>query len=37
MDETVQARMKKKFDICYILAKEGLAFKKYRGGSRGGG
>ena len=27
MDETVQARMKKKFDICYILAKEGLAFK----------
>ena len=29
MDDTVLSRMKRKFDICYVLAKEGLAFKKY--------
>ena len=29
MDEAVQARMKKKFDICYVIAKESLAFRKY--------
>ena len=29
MDGTVLARMKRKFDVCYVLAKEDLAFKKY--------
>ena len=29
MDESVQSRMKKKFDICYVMAKEDMAFKKY--------
>ena len=29
MDEAVHARMKKKFDICYVMAKESLAFRKY--------
>ena len=29
MDEAVKKRMKKKFDICYLLAKEGIAFHKY--------
>ena len=29
MDETVKARMKKKFDICFVMAKEGVAFRKY--------
>lgn len=29
MDESVRSRMKKKFDICYMMAKEGMAFKKY--------
>ena len=29
MDEAVQGRMKKKFDICYVMAKESLGFRKY--------
>ena len=29
MDDQVMERMKKKFDICYIMAKEGIAFRKY--------
>ncbi len=29
MDDQVMERMKKKFDICYVMAKEGLAFRKY--------
>ena len=29
MDEAVQGHMKKKFDICYVMAKEGLSFRKY--------
>ena len=29
MDETVNKRMMKKFEICYLLAKEGIAFHKY--------
>ena len=29
MDYTVLSHMKVKFDICHVLAKEGLAFKKY--------
>ena len=29
MDEVVQGRMKKKFDICYIMAKESVGFRKY--------
>ena len=29
MDKTVQERMKRKFDICYVLAKESLSFSKY--------
>ena len=29
MDRTVKERMIKKFDICFVMAKEGLAFRKY--------
>ena len=29
MDEAVQGWMKKKFDICYVMAKESLSFRKY--------
>lgn len=29
MDETTQKRMERKFDICYVMAKESMAFKKY--------
>ena len=29
MDETVKEQMKKKSEICYLLAKEGIAFHKY--------
>ena len=29
MDEAVQERMKRKFDICYVLAKESMSFRKY--------
>ena len=29
MDRAVQARMKRKFDICYVMAKESLRFRKY--------
>ena len=29
MEATAMARMVKKFDICYVLAKESLAFRKY--------
>ncbi len=29
MDEAVQGCMKKKFDICYVMAKESLGFRKY--------
>ena len=28
MDSAVQARMKRKFDICYVMAKESLTFHK---------
>ena len=29
MDDQVIERMNKKFDICYVMTKEGLAFRKY--------
>ena len=29
MDKTLEEKMCKKFDICYVLAKENLAFRKY--------
>ena len=29
MDKSLEERMGKKFDICYVLAKENLAFRKY--------
>ena len=29
MDETVKDRLRKKFDICYVMAQERMAFKKY--------
>ena len=29
MDRTVKERIIKKFDICFVMAKEGLAFRKY--------
>ena len=29
MDATTKERMKRKFDICYVMAKEGIAFSKY--------
>ena len=29
MDDAIKERMKKKFGICYVMAKEGLAFQKY--------
>ena len=29
MEESVEARIKRKFDICYVMAKESLAFQKY--------
>ena len=29
MDPTAKERMKCKFDICYVMAKEGMAFSKY--------
>lgn len=29
MDESIRSRMMKKFDICYVMAKEGMAFKKF--------
>ena len=29
MDKTVQEKMKKKFDICFVMAKENMAFRKY--------
>ena len=29
MDEAVQERMKWKFDICYVMAKERMSFRKY--------
>ena len=29
IDRTVKERMIKKFDICFVIAKEGLAFRKY--------
>ena len=29
MDEASQVRMERTFDICYVLAKENMAFKKY--------
>ena len=29
MDEAVQRRMKMKFDICFVMAKESLGFRKY--------
>ena len=29
MDRTVKERMIKMFDICFVMAKEGLAFRKY--------
>ena len=29
LDSRTQARMKKKFDVCYLMAKQGIAFSKY--------
>ena len=29
MDKSLEEKMGKKFDICYVLAKENLAFRKY--------
>jgi len=29
IDEAVQRRMKRKFDICYVMTKESLGFRKY--------
>ena len=29
MDEAVQGCMKRKFDICYVMARESLMFRKY--------
>ena len=29
MDATTRERMKRKFDISYVMAKEGMAFSKY--------
>ena len=29
MDAATKERMKRKFDICYVMAKEGMAFSKY--------
>ena len=29
MDDTTRGRMKRKFDICYVMAKEAIAFSKY--------
>lgn len=29
MDESLQERMSKTFDVCYIIAKENMAFRKY--------
>ena len=29
MDKSLEERMGKKFDICYVLSKENLAFRKY--------
>ena len=29
MDTATRERMKRKFDICYVMAKEGMAFSKY--------
>ena len=29
MDATTRERMKRKFDTCYVMAKEGMAFSKY--------
>ena len=30
MDETTQARMKRKFDIAYMIAKENMSFTKMK-------
>ena len=29
LDATTQARMRRKFDVCYIMAKENIPFSKY--------
>ena len=29
IDEGTQERLRKKFDICYVVAKQGLSFRKY--------
>ena len=29
MDRSLEEKMGKKFDICYLLAKENMAFRKY--------
>ena len=29
MDKFTLEKMERKFDMCYLLAKEGMAFKKY--------
>ena len=29
MEESTEARIRRKFDICYVMAKESLAFRKY--------
>lgn len=29
MDKVTKEKMKKKFDICFVMAKENIAFRKY--------
>ena len=29
LDESERGRMRRKFDLCYLMAKEGIAFEKY--------
>ena len=29
LEASVKAKMKRKFDICYLMAKEGMAFEKF--------
>ena len=29
MEASVKSKMKRKFDICYLMAKEGMAFEKF--------
>jgi len=29
LDEPERARMRRKFDVCYLMTKEGIAFEKF--------